>query len=485
MSTWEELFALARPAFAQQRTFVRAKHLAASSLACLGRRTLSGVLCAAGQQFVDWSAAYRLFEQERLDLPALWQLCLQQTGSALPASSPVVALLDDTLVHKRGRHVAGTSWRRDPLGPHFSTNFVWANRFLQLSLALPSSPQATIGPARGIPINLQHAPTPRKPKLGPDPTKNQAALKKWNQQKAASAISRLGNQHIRALRTALDQLPVPEQRSLLVCADATFTNRTVLKNFPSRTALIGRVRKDACLYALPTPQEQNSNRGRCRLYGRKLPTPEQYRREERIQWTSIQAFAASKVYPFDVKYIAPLRWKAAGSRQLGLLIVRPVSYFLRRGAARARRQPAYLICTDLTLTPQQILQAYLWRWEIELNFRDEKTLAGLGDAQMRTDTALRTIAAFTVFTYALLLLALHRCGLAHSPLPRPRWQQGHVTRTTTRITTPQALSLFRSEIWASALGLPNKSGFVAPLPAATKPQNCFTTLQSAVLFASG
>ena len=485
MSAWEELFDLARPAFAQQRTFARAKSLAASSLACLGRRTLSGVLCAAGQQFSDWSAAYRLFEQERLDVSALWRLCLELTVRALPVSSPVVALLDDTLVHKRGRHVAGTSWRRDPLGPRFSTNFVWGNRFLQVSLALPASPEAKIGSARGIPIDLQHAPTPRKPKRHPDPKKYKAELKKWNKQKAASAISRLGLQRIRALRNTLDQQSDGEHRSLLICADATFTNRTVLKDFPARTALIGRVRKDACLYALPTEQEQNTSRGRRRVYGKRLPTPEQYRKDELTRWISVQAFAAGKVYEFDVKYVAPLRWKAAGSPPLGLLVVRPVSYFLRRGAARARRQPAYLICTDPSLPPQQILQAYLWRWEIELNFRDEKTLTGLGDAQVRTDAALRTAAAFTVFTYALLLLALHRCALVHSPLPRPRWQRGHPNRSITRITTPQALSLFRAEIWASALGLPNKNGFVAPAPGTTKPQQCFTALQSAVLFASG
>src|SRR3989304_3700601 len=65
------LFGLARPAFAQERTFGRAKTLALSALVGLGRRTVSGMLCTSAQQFGDWSAAYRLFEQDRFDHEAL------------------------------------------------------------------------------------------------------------------------------------------------------------------------------------------------------------------------------------------------------------------------------------------------------------------------------------------------------------------------------------------------------------------------------
>lgn len=59
-------------------------------------------------------------------------------SSPKPPNAPVFSQIDDTIIHKRGRHVAGTSWRRDPLGPAFADNFVWANRFLQISLALRS-----------------------------------------------------------------------------------------------------------------------------------------------------------------------------------------------------------------------------------------------------------------------------------------------------------------------------------------------------------
>jgi hypothetical protein len=245
---------------------------------------------------------------------------------------------------------------------------------------------------------------------------------------AASAISTIGAQRIQALRQLVDQEAGPE-RELRVCADATFTNRTVLKALPPRTVLIGRIRKDARLFALPTVDQENHGRGRHRCYGDPLPTPEQYRQNQSLGWKQVRAFAAGRTHTFHLKVVSPVRWKhAGGDRQLQLIIVRAVPYRLRKWGPRSYRRPAYLICTDPTLSPQQILQAYLWRWEIAVNFRDQKTLLGLGQPQVRTEPAVRTTASFAVFIYALLLLALHRCRLAHSPLPPPRWQRPNPKR---------------------------------------------------------
>ncbi len=217
-----------------------------------------------------------------------------------------------------------------------------------------------------------------------------------------------------------------------------------------------------------------------------LPTPEQFRVDDSLAWHSVRAFAAGQIHDFDIKWVAPLRWKhAGGERQLSLLIVRPVAYRLCKRAHLRYRNPAYLICTDPHLPAQQILQAYLWRWEIEVNFRDEKTLLGFGKPQVRPGPALRTSAAFFVFLYALLLLALHTQHLAHTPLPSPRWSRRSSKRSQPRITTSQAISLFRADLWAAALGLQNKNGFAAPIRSAAKPLSIQNSLQSAVLYATG
>ncbi len=482
MSAWQALFDSARPAFAQQRTFDRARSLGLSALTCLGRRTLSGLLCASGQQFHDWSAAYRLFEQQRVDPSRLWITVQNQLFAHLPESAPVVALMDDTLRRKRGRRISGTSWRRDPLGPHFADNFIWASRFLQLSIALPEHPDQDVSPARAIPVDLQHAPSPRKPsKRAPE-----QVWQAWRTASAACTVSSLGAQRIAALRAALDTHPGGPGRALRICVDATFTCRTVLKDLPPRTTLIGRIRKDACLYALPTPEQANHGRGRRRAYGQRLPTPEQYRQDQSIPWQTVRACAAGNIYDFEIKTVTPLRWKhAGGDRQLLLLIVRPVAYRLKQGVDLNYRKPAYLICTDPALSPQQILQSYLWRWEIEVNFRDEKTLLGFGQPQVRTEAAVRTTAAFFVFVYAILLLALQQSQLAHTPLPPSRWQRRKPKRPQQRVSTPQAISLLRACLWSSALGLTNKNGFPRINSTIAKPPQIQFALKSAVLYATG
>jgi hypothetical protein len=70
----------------------------------------------------------------------------------------------------------------------------------------------------------------------------------------------------------------------------------------------------------------------------------------KFQSRGVQVFAAGGLHDFDIKFMAPVRWKHAGSeRQLSLLTVRPVAYQLRRLAPLSYCNPAYLITTDPTL----------------------------------------------------------------------------------------------------------------------------------------
>jgi hypothetical protein len=46
---------------------------------------------------------------------------------------------------------------------------------------------------------------------------------------------------------------------------------------------------------------------------------------------------------------------------------------------------------------QYCRSAYLWRWEIEVNFREEKTLIGCGQSQVRTFKKMSNPFAAAVF----------------------------------------------------------------------------------------
>jgi len=444
--------------------------LAISALVGLGRRTVSGMLCTSAQQFTDWSAAYRLFTHERFDCDSLFEPVRRTMLESLAPEEPLVMLMDDTLVRKRGRKVHGTSWKRDPLGPHFHTNFVWGQRFLQLSAALPD--RDCTGRARAVPVSFIHAPTAKKPKRNASPQ----AWEEYHQKQNETKISTIG---IHALHNTRRHLDTQWQGRTLICAvDGGFTNRTVFRDIPDNTILIGRIRKDAKLFA-PPETDVVSRRGRPRWYGSALPTPESIRQDDSIPWQQVEAFAAGTRHIFDLKSIPAVRWSGTGNRTVQVLIIRPLAYRPRKGSPLLYRDPAYLICTDPALPLSRLLQAYLWRWEIELNFRDEKSLLGVGQAQVRTPASVEKVPSLIVAAYAMLLLAGTSASDSSKILPKPKWQQ---SQPGERCTTQQLIGLLRSQLWEKALMM-NLRHFASASRATRTPVNFANSLASAVCYA--
>jgi hypothetical protein len=460
-------------AFAQHRTAQRARRLGLSQLACLGRHTVSGMLCACGRQFVDWSADYRLFSRDAWQAHELFSPITRGVLELTPQAAPLVTAMDDTHLKKSGTHIPGVAYRRDPLSPAFHTNLIRAQRFLQLSALLPNDQPS--GSARAIPIAYQHVPPVPKPKK----TAPELEWKAFRRRQRLENLSTHGVQALCRLRQDLDQRHRASDRMLIVSVDGSYTNRTVLKGLPPRTTVIGRIRKDAQLFAPPRPEDQPSV-GSKRQYGVLLPTPEQTRQQESFPWLEVEALASGRRHSFRVKTLAPVLWKKAGAASpLRLVVIAPVGYRLRKGSKLLYRQPAYLICTDPKLPLADLLQYYIWRWDIEVNHRDEKQIIGLGEAQVRAARSVDRQPALAVVSYAILLLAAARVFGKDTPrgrLPLPKWQS---KSTQQRLSTQELVRQLRSEVWAYALDrlLPDSNDFVTGPPAST---NCLESALPAV-----
>jgi len=255
---------------------------------------------------------------------------------------------------------------------------------------------------------------------------------------------------------------------------------------PKRTTLIGRIRKDAKLFYLPRDEDQPAV-GTKRKYGRKAPTPEELRQDSTVQWQEVSAFAAGKTHTFRVKTLSPVLWMKAGSnRQLRLVVIAPVGYRLRKGSRLLYRKEAYLICTDTDMPLEKILQYYIWRWDIEVNHRDEKQIIGVGQAQVRSQRSTDRQPAFAVASYSMLLLAAARAwGLdaTEGILPPPKWRS---RANKQRISTQKLIQQLRSEVWSYALEQlkANSNDFVAQPEVNTKWQELQLPLYSTVLYAS-
>lgn len=440
MDQLDEAFAECRGAFEQGRTFELARQMVFSALGCLGRHTVTGMLAAGGRQFRDWTAAYRLFGLSRIEEEQLWAPLRRGVGGLLEEGAPFVAALDDTLLVRTGRKVSGASWRRDPQGPPFQANLVWAGRYVQTVGLVPER----IGPsrARAVPVGMRHAPGVRRPRRDA----SEAEKAGYRVMARQASLSAVGAGEITRLRQRLDEDPDTSGRHLVVAVDGGYTNSTVLRHLPERTAVIGRVRKDARLFAVPG---QGCAQGRPRVYGERVPTPEQLRQDDNVPWQQVRVWAAGKVHDFEVKALGPVRWKGAGRQDLLIVAVRPLAYRPKKGSNLLYRQPAYLIATDPEMPLEQLLQAYVWRWEVEVAFREEKTLLGMGQAQVRTKPAVESVPAFMAAAYGYLHLAAARAGIRESSLARPKWQKPQPDQ---RCSTGQLISLLRSELWAKALG---------------------------------
>ena len=434
------------------------------------------MITTCGQEFHDWSADYRLFSLHRLPLQEIFSVIRHQVIAQLPQLSPLSVAIDDTLLRKTGIRIPGVAWRRDPLGPYFHTNFVRAQRALQISADIPLPG----GHHRMVPIHFQHAPTPTKPRPN-------ACQEAWEQYRKDARMTRLplvASQQISALRKSLDADPGGVHRPLHLFVDGGYTNATVLKSLPANTLLVGRIRKDAKLYHLPEPPSTPIHRGRPRHYGSPAPTPEQVRTNQQIPWQSVPVFIDGETLSLRVKVCPNLLWRTAGLQHtLQLVVIAPLSYCLRKGSKPIYRQPAFLICTDPALDLLTLLQGYVHRWDIEVNFREEKTLLGVGQAQVRNPESVQDVPAFQVASYAMLQLAMSHCASSGGTdaLPPPKWV---TSQKPPRQSTQKAINHLRGEVWRHALGLENFSDLLVCASPATKPEKFVPHLPSAILYAT-
>lgn len=454
----DRLLAGVAGAFASREDFTRVRSHWLAGLLNLGRHTVTGTLTTAGQQHHDWSADYRIFQ--RLPIDQVYASLQQETLAR--TEGPWVVAVDDSCTRKTGRRIPGCGWRRDPLSPPFHLNLTWGQRVLQFSAAIP----AADGSARLVPVDWTEAPLPQKPRR----TATEAELKTYTEARRQANLNQVASKRIAHLRTVT-------KRNIHFVVDGRFTNRTILRQLAQDTVVIGRIRKDTKLYEPCARQKAN---GRPRRYGKVLPTPEQLRTAD-SPWTTVNARATQREHAFKVKSLAPVMARIRGvAAPVRVVVVAPLGYRLRNGSRILYRQPAYLISTDPEMPVERILQEYLWRWDIEVNFRDEKCLLGVSEAQMRHPIAVQRQPASAVAAYAFLLLAaLDAYGHAGRPpsVPLPKWRR---KTPPPRPTTALLLSQLRVEFWSQCLRRDSLKHFWSRRPPNEKSVKLGSTLASAV-----
>jgi hypothetical protein len=365
----------------------------------------------------DWSKAYRLYSKH-IDQDSLFEPVLDGAAAFLSGNEALVVAIDDSHRGKTGEHIPGVGWHRDPLGPQFHTNLARLFRFIQISAAIrdPDHP----GQARMVPIAFGMIPKLKKP--GKDASEKEKA--EFEEIRKANSPGAHAARLLQRLRQSLNAMPGHENRTVWVCGDGAYSNCTTLQNLPPNTVYIGRTRDDLHIHEVAPPAPKGK-RGRKPEYGQKLPTPGEIRKDKSIPWKTITVEKSGKETTVRYKNITRVKWRKAASKSVvQIVVIAPLRYRKRKNGPYRYTKPAYLICTNSRVPVGQLIQAYFWRWGIEVNFREEKQIMGTGQAQVRNSASVSTAPAVAVATYAALLLAGIRCygfrGKPESCEP-PKW----------------------------------------------------------------
>lgn len=425
------------PVFAQQRSSVRAMAHVLALMLALGRRTITRAVAAQGRAYSNgWNTDYKLFSRSRWEPRDLFRPVWAEYLTRYPNDWIAVAV-DETGIEKSGKHIPDVQYMRDPMSPKFQTNLILGLRFLQASLLFPHYREQDC-PPRGIPVSFTQATRVKKPG-------KRASSEQMAEYRRAQKLHNMSTQSVdlfRELRRQADQHGAAE-RTLLLSLDGGFANQTVFKAALERTELIARCRKDAVLC-------RPAHEGSKRVYDPHQFTPQEVLHDESIPFKEAVVYLGGQWRTIRYKAVSPLLWqRGAGRRRLRLIVVEPIPYRKSPNYRIRRRDPSFLLSTDLTSPTELLLQVYCDRWQIEVNHREEKDIVGVGQAQVRSPLSVPRHPALAVAGYSLLLLAgLQAFGPGRSDAYQtlPRWR-----RNRKRPSILDLLTLLRAELLHTSL----------------------------------
>lgn len=378
--------------FEQSRTHMLSIQMAMALLCNLGRNTISSRIVLLGRSQADWSKFYRLFNKRAWEVNDLFAGVLK---GVLPwcRDGYLAVAGDDTLIHKTGKLIHNVGFLRDPLSPKFRYNLAMGLRYIQLSVLVPlylQFPKDVVS-AVALPVRFMLAPVIRKPK-GMKKPMTQAEEQAFQKLKDANTLSQYMAKMIPELRKSMDANGL-HAKILLMVVDNGYCNKIVLAVIKARIQLLARLRKNSRLFLEGTEAGAGF-------------TPEEIRKDEKIPFQKCQALLGRAKVVLKYKIVEKVVWPSgANKRVMRLIVIASTPYRRRKNAKINYRQPGFLLSTDIKAPIEMLIQSYLDRWQIEVNHREEKTVIGVGQAQVWTKEAVTREPAFAVAAYSLLKLA--------------------------------------------------------------------------------
>jgi hypothetical protein len=339
------VLALFAPAFSAS-VFPRAQLLAVACILCTGRRTVCNLLRVVGHLAQGAPSSYhRVLSSAQWSGLQLAALLARLLVRHFWLAGPIRLVGDDTVSEHRGQKVHGKARHRDPVrSSHSYTAFRYGHKWVALCL-LVRFPFATRPWALPVLVALYRSSQDNKTRGRPHKT-------------PAQLMQLL-------LRILLRWFP---DRQFLFAGDAGYGSHelaTFAQQTKGRLALVSKFVPAANLYEPPPPYAGN---GRPRVKGAKQPSPKEVVAQAQRTRLNVAWYGGGRR---DVEVVSGCgHWYKAG---VGLVAVRWVYVHDRTGTHR----DDYLYSTDGNLTPQEIIEGYTARWNMETTFEELRAYLGL------------------------------------------------------------------------------------------------------------
>lgn len=386
-------------------SFARFVSVMTGWLLCTGKHTITGVLRGAGVVGRCEHGGFYRFLSRGVWEPDQLGLALMRRVLELVGPGRVTLTIDDTLARHTGKHISSAGMHHDPLLSsaghpvwHFGHNWV----------------------VLAVVVHVARW----------DKTYSLPVLVRLYRTKKANA--QLGLEHRKLTELASELLEVVGEsfpkRSFVVLGDNNYVNGTTVRPRPTNVHILGRGRLDAALYA---KKPKHRGRGRPRVKGRKLASPE----KRRQRWKKVTANIYGRPATVRVKVFKAVWYKVSYDKEMLFVVVRDWPGHVKHDV---------LVSTDLELDAVQVIELYCKRWTLEETFHWAKSSLGFEDPQNRVERAVQRTAPLALWNYSLVLVwylgwSARRSQLRIRSAP---WYRGKTTPSF-----PDMLAELRRQSW--------------------------------------
>jgi hypothetical protein len=405
-----------------QRTWRYAEQLLSGAILVPGARTVASVLRMLGlsgeRHFVNY---HRVLSRAVWSPRAAARVLLHLLVKAFVPCGPLVFGIDDTIERRRGARIAAKGIYRDPVRSSQS-HFVKASGLRWLSVML-LAPIPWAQRVWALPVLTALAPSER-----------------YNQQRGRRH-KRLTDWARQLLRQVARWLP---GRTLVMVADSSFAALDLLGSLAAHMTCITRLRLDAQLYE-PAPVRTRGMPGRPRKKGVRLPALSAVLVDRKTRWQRlvVPRWYAQAARPIEITSGTAV-WFHAG------LPVLPIRWVLIRDPL-GRFDPQALLCTQPELTPLQVVQYFMQRWQVEVTFAEVRRHLGVETQRQWSALAIARTTPVLLALYSIVtLLAARLVQRGVLPIRQAAWYR------KTLPTFSDALAAVRRHWWRS-IGLSTSS----------------------------